>query len=98
MPLVRRLPHKRGFHNRFKVIYSVVNVQALARGFPAGAEVTPESLRAAGLIKSMRHPVKILGEGELDRSLTVRAHAFSKTALAKIQAAGGATERLERRV
>lgn len=94
LPLVRRLPHKRGFYNRFKVIYAVVNVEHLARAFPAGAEVTPESLRAAGLIKSTRRPVKILGQGELDRRLTVRVHAFSQSALAKIEAAGGSAERL----
>ena len=89
MPLVRRLP-KRGFHNPFSTRYAVVNVQSLNR-FPAGSEVTEAELRAAGLIKG-RRPVKILGQGELDRALTVRARQFSSQAQKKIEAAGGKAE------
>jgi large subunit ribosomal protein L15 len=92
MPLVRRVP-KRGFTNIFRVEYAVVNVGDLAE-LPAG-EVTPESLAAAGLVRRGK-PLKILGGGELGRALQVRAHAFSGSARAKIEAAGGACEELER--
>lgn len=85
MPLHRRIP-KRGFHNRGRVEYQVVNV-GLLEGF--GGDVTPETLRAGGFISSLRRPVKILGEGELASSLQVTAHAFSASAVAKIEAAGG---------
>lgn len=88
MPLHRRVP-KRGFVNLFRKEYAVVNVGALSV-FPPESTVDPEALAARRLIKkSMRRAVKILGEGELDHRLTVRAHAFSQSALAKIQAAGG---------
>lgn len=93
LPLVRRLPHLGGFTNIWRVEYEPVNVASLAV-FPPGAEVTPETLAAAGLIKSTRKPVKILGDGELDRPLTVKAHGFSASARAKIMAAGGAVETL----
>ena len=88
MPLHRRVP-KRGFVNVFRKEYVVVNVGALA-AFPPESTVDPEALVARRLIKkSMRGAVKILGEGELGHALRVRAHAFSQSALAKIQAAGG---------
>lgn len=87
--LVRRLP-KRGFRNVFRVDYAPVNVGALAR-FPEGAEIGPEEMAEAGLIKGNR-PVKILGDGDLGKPLTVRAHAFSARAIEKIQAAGGKAE------
>jgi large subunit ribosomal protein L15 len=91
MPLHRRVP-KRGFVNLFRKEYAVVNVGALSV-FPPESTVDPEALMARRLIKkSMRRAVKILGEGELDHRLTVRAHAFSQSALAKIQAAGGQGE------
>ena len=90
LPLVRRLHRKRGFTNIFKVYYEEINVAQLNR-FPANAEVTPDTLRAAGLLKR-RRPVKILANGELDRPLTVRAHAFSTVAREKIEAAGGRAE------
>ncbi len=95
MPLVRRLP-KRGFTNVFRVEYAVVNVGDLA-GLPSGAgtEVTPESLAAAGLAHRDK-PLKVLGDGELATALTVKAHAFSKTAREKIEAAGGSCEELSR--
>ena len=85
MPLHRRLP-KRGFHNLFRTEYQVVNVRDLAG---LEGEVTPESLKEAGLVGSLRRPVKILGEGELAGALHVRAHAFSGSARQKIEAAGG---------
>jgi large subunit ribosomal protein L15 len=92
MPLVRRVP-KRGFTNIFRVEYAVVNVGDLAE-LPAG-EVTPESLAAAGLVRRGK-PLKVLGGGELGSAFQVRAHAFSGSARAKIEAAGGTCEELER--
>ena len=90
MPLVRRMP-KRGFKNVNRTTYLPVNLAALER-FEDGAEVTAESLRAAGLARGPAAPVKILGNGELSRKLTVKAHAFSATARKKIEAAGGVCE------
>jgi large subunit ribosomal protein L15 len=91
MPLQRRLP-KRGFNNaRFAKVYSIVNVSDLAR-FEAGSVVTPEVLLDSGLIRQIRDGVKILGDGELTTALTVQAHAFSKAAVEKIEAAGGKAE------
>jgi len=90
MPLHRRIP-KRGFHNPFERDFSVVNVESLNR-FAAGETVTPEALLARGLVRRDRDAVKILGDGELKVALTVHAHAFSKSALEKIAAAGGKTE------
>ncbi len=90
MPLQRRIP-KRGFTNIFRKEYSVVNLDDLKE--LAGAEpVTPEMLMQKGLIKNMKVGVKVLGTGELKTKLTVRAHKFSKSAVEKIQAAGGKAE------
>lgn len=89
MPVFRRIP-KRGFSNAaFTTRYSIVNVGALERRFETGAHVTPESLREAGLIRSACDPVKILGNGQLNKRLTVDAAKFSRSAIAKIEAAGG---------
>jgi len=93
LPLVRRLPHLGGFTNIWRVEFSVVNVERL-NAFPAGAEITPDVLVMAGVIKSDRQPVKILGEGELDRALAVKAQKFSASAKAKILAAGGSAEEI----
>ncbi len=90
MPLQRRLP-KRGFTNIFKVYYQVVNVVDL-RDFAAGTVVTPALLKAQGKIKSLRRPIKILGEGELRTPLTIQADKFSQAARQKIVAAGGTAE------
>jgi len=91
MPLHRRLP-KRGFTNVFREEYSVINVDRLeAIGV---AEITPESLRKAGVIKG-RKPVKVLGTGELKTALNVKAHKFSKSAQEKITKAGGKFEVLQ---
>lgn len=87
MRLIRRIP-KRGFTHSDKVVFAPVNVGDLAR-FDAGTEVTAAVLQEAGLVKNSRSPVKILGEGEIDRALTVKAGAFSASAKAKIEAAGG---------
>ncbi|MGQ9666165.1 MAG: 50S ribosomal protein L15 [Anaerolineae bacterium] len=91
LPLVRRLPFKRGFVNIFRVEYTPVNLERLDV-FEAGSVVTPETLAAAGIIKSEKKPVVILGRGEVDRPLTVKAHRFSESARAKIEAAGGTVE------
>jgi large subunit ribosomal protein L15 len=89
LPLTQRIPKLKGFHNPFRVEYTVVNLDTLA-GFE-GDVVSPETLRAAGLVH--KHGlVKVLGRGELARRLTVSAHAFSKSAAASIEAAGGTTE------
>ena len=91
MPLHRRVP-KRGFHNPFRVEYRVVNLDVIAERFDAGAEVTPEMLREAGLIKGGRGPIKVLARGDIAKALTIRAHKFSGKAAEKIVAAGGAAE------
>lgn len=88
MPLTRRVP-KRGFHNLFRTEYTPVNLDGLG-DFEAGAEVSPETLREKGLLK--RGLVKILGRGDIDRPLTVKAHGFSQSARRKIEAAGGSVE------
>ncbi|MCH7991043.1 MAG: 50S ribosomal protein L15 [Gemmatimonadetes bacterium] len=85
MPLVRRIP-KRGFKSFNRVEYQVVNVRDLDR---VDGEVSLDSLRSAGLIRSLRKPVKVLGQGEVEKKLSVSAHAFSASAQAKIEAAGG---------
>ena len=87
MPLQRRLP-KRGFTNIFRKQYAIVNLDKLNR-FSDGAVVTPRLLKSVGIVKKMKDGVKILGEGELEKSLTVKAHRFSKSALDKIKSAGG---------
>ena len=94
LPLIKRLPRKRGFTNIFRVEYSTVSVGAL-NAFESGAEVTLELMLAAGLIKSSTRPVKILGDGDIDRPLTVKAQRFSASAKAKIEAAGGKAEEVE---
>ena len=91
MPLHRRVP-KRGFHNPFRVEYAVVNVDSLAKRFDAGTEVTPDVLRAHGLVRGGDILVKVLARGEISKALTVRAHKFSGQAADKIAAAGGRTE------
>ena len=91
LPLVKRLPRKRGFVNIFRKEYSVINLNKLNM-FESESEVTPERLVAAGLVKSLRHPVKILAEGEINHPLLVKAHRFSAAAKAKIEAAGGRVE------
>ena len=95
LPLVRRLPQKRGFHNPFQKEYAIVNLERLNERFEEGTEVSPQALVEAGIIKSAALPVKVLGRGKLEKPLTVRAHAFSHTARSKIEAAGGEIEILE---
>ena len=90
MPLARRIP-KRGFHNIFAKRLESVNVAALER-FDNGAEIDVNVLLEAGILSKCEHGVKILGEGELTKQLTVRAKAFSATAKEKIEAVGGKAE------
>lgn len=91
MPLQRRVP-KRGFNNIFRTEYAVVNVAALEERFESGATVDAESLKACGLIKKELDGVKILGDGELTKALTVKVAAVSESAKSKIEAAGGNVE------
>jgi large subunit ribosomal protein L15 len=91
LPLIKRLPQKRGFTNIFKTQYSIINMAKLGI-FEPGSEVTPEKLLAAGVVKSLRHPIKVLAGGEISHPLVVRAHRFSAAARAKIEAAGGQVE------
>lgn len=90
MPLQRRIP-KRGFTNIFKKDYAIVNIKSL-NIFAEGTEVTPELLKETGLIKAVKDGVKILGDGELEKKLTVKAHKISKQAEEKITAKGGRVE------
>ena len=90
MPLHRRLP-KRGFNNVFRKEYLEVNLDKLA-GFAADAKVDPAAMKERGLIKNLRHEIKILGGGELKNAIHVRAHKFSKSAREKIEKAGGSVE------
>ena len=93
MPLQRRLPKLKGFKNRNKEYFALVNVERLPSSTP-DAVITPDVLRERGLVKK-RGRVKVLGEGELERALTVQAHAFSLGAVEKIKAAGGSVEVVE---
>lgn len=88
MPLIRRIP-KRGFHNRFAETVAIVNIAELEKCFAAGEEVTPETLRARNLLKRSYDRLKVLGDGQLTKSLKVFAHQFSRTAAEKIRQAGG---------
>lgn len=90
LPLYRRLP-KRGFSNfRFKTVYTVVNLDTLSN--LDLAEITPQVLLDRGVIKKLNDGIKVLGDGELDKAITVKAHKFSKSAAAKIEEAGGKAE------
>jgi large subunit ribosomal protein L15 len=90
MPLYRRIP-KRGFTNIFATNYSEINLDTLNR-FEDGTEVTPEMLKELGIVKKQLDGVKVLGRGELEKKLIVKAHKFSKSAVEKIEAAGGKVE------
>ena len=97
MPLQRRLPKLPGFRSRNRVEYDTVNVGRIDAAFDDGAEVTPEALREKGLVRRGNAPVKILGDGELSKTLTVAAHAFTGTARSKVEAGGGTVRELPRR-
>jgi large subunit ribosomal protein L15 len=88
IPLQRRVPKLKGFRNPTRVEFEVVNVERLGRAFEAGSEVTPETLVARRLVRA-DIPIKLLGRGDIDRALTVRVHAASASARAKVEQAGG---------
>jgi len=94
LQLVKRLPKMRGFNNRFKVHYVPVNLDSVNEGFENGAEVSPASLFAAGLLGKLSDPVVLLGRGKVNKALHVKVHRASKGARAKIEAAGGSVELL----
>lgn len=95
MPLVRRVPKLKGFRPPRRIVYGSVNLDQLG-GFDA-AEIGPDQLRSAGLVRKRHDLVKVLGAGEIDRAVTVRAHAFSETARRKIEAAGGTAEVIDKK-
>lgn len=88
LPIIKRLPRKRGFTNLFRKEYSIVKLGAL-NIFEANSEVTPEALLDAGIVKSLKLPVKILADGDMNHPLTVKADKFSAAAKTKLEAAGG---------
>lgn len=94
LPLVRRLPHLRGFTNRNRVAYQPVNVGLLAERFDAGADITPDMLAEERMIRRNGGPVVVLGDGKCDKPLHIHAHRFSASARQKIEAAGGTLEEL----
>ena len=94
LPLIKGLPMKRGFNNRYKTYYALVNLTTLQERFEAGTTVTPELLHGLGIVRRTSLPVKIVGDGELDQALTVAAHKFTASARAKIEAAGGSVQEL----
>ena len=91
LPLIKRLPRKRGFTNIFRIEYNVVNTGTL-NAFESGSEVDPEKMAAAGVVSSLRKPIKILAEGDINNPIVVKAHRFSSAAKSKIEAAGGKVE------
>lgn len=93
LPIIKGLPMKRGFTNPFKIYYSLVKIEALD-SFEAGDNITPEALYQRGILRNLNQPVKIVGDGEISKSVTVSAHKFTKTAREKIEAAKGSVEEL----
>ena len=94
LPLIKGLPMKRGFNNRYKTYYALVNLATLDERFEAGARVTPELLHGLGIIRRTQLPVKVVSDGELTHPLTIAAHRFTAASRAKIEAAGGSIEEL----
>ena len=94
LPLIRKLPYRRGFRNPFRVEFREVNVRDL-NDFPAESTVGPEEFDTAGVLRGGSGPVKVLGQGDLSVKLTVRAHKFSAAARQKIEAAGGTVQIIE---
>lgn len=93
LPIIKRLPRKRGFFNRFRIEYSPVNIGAL-NSFEDGSEITIDSLYNARLIRNLNLPVKILAGGEIQKAIVIKANKFSAAAKAKIEAAGGKVEEI----
>lgn len=94
LPLVLKLPTRRGFTNIFRTDYAVVNLSSLEQRFENGADVTPEAMVHAGLLRNLKMPIKVLADGEITKSLTVTAHRFSTQAKAQLQSAGGTVQEL----
>lgn len=92
-PIYRRMPYKRGFVNRFRVEYEIINVGQIEELGLEG-DITPETLYARGAISDLKRPLKILGDGSIRTARTFRAHKFSASARAKIEAAGGTAEEI----
>lgn len=95
LPLVRRLPFKRGFTNIFRTVFQEVTIERIAAAFAKGGDITPAALAAKGLIQDAEKPVVVLGQGELKAAFNVSAHRFTKPAKAKIEAAGGTATELK---
>jgi len=93
LPLIKGLPMKRGFHNRFKTYYSLIKVETL-ESFDAGDRITPELLLEKGYLRNLNLPVKIVGGGEISKPVTVLAAKFTRSARAKIEAAKGTAEEI----
>ena len=94
LPLIKGLPMKRGFNNRYKTYYALVDLETLQERFEAGSRITPELLNQLGIIRRPKLPLKVVGDGELSQPMTVAAHKFTASARAKIEAAGGTIEEL----
>ena len=93
LPIIKGLPMKRGFNNIFKTQYSIVNVSDL-QIFPEGTEISSMTLFEHGLISTLRHPVKVLGNGELSNKITIEATKFTKTALEKLEKSGSTAKEI----
>ncbi len=91
--LIKGLPMTRGFNNKFKTHYSLIKLEDLDQ-FAAGERIDPDLLQARGLLRNQRNPIKILGNGEVSKSLTVAAHKFTQSAREKLEAAGGTVEEI----
>ena len=91
LPIIKALPMKRGFNNKFKTFYSLVGLDALNM-FEGGETVTPEVLVERGVVRNLKQPVKVVGSGELNKSLTVVAHKFTRSAREAIERANGKAE------
>ncbi|MFQ6028930.1 MAG: 50S ribosomal protein L15 [Dehalococcoidia bacterium] len=91
--MIKGLPMKRGFHNMFKTEYSLIKLDTLD-AFEAGAQINPDLLRERGLLRGRKNPVKILGDGQVTKSVMVAAHKFTRSAREKIEAAGGTVQEL----
>ena len=93
LPLIKGLPMKRGFHNRFKTYYALVKLETLER-FDAGERITPELLLEKGYLRNLNRPVKVVGDGEISKAVTVVDAKFTRTAKDKIEAAQGTAEEI----
>ncbi len=94
LPLIKGLPMKRGFTNAFKIYYSLVKVETLDN-FDGAERITPEALVQRGYLRNLKRPVKIVGDGEISKAVTVAAHKFTRSARQKIEAAQGTVEELQ---